>query len=212
MDDFQDIKDINQEITSFETPKYGSDVGAESIKDTAVYEESTGQVEQGVIKWVYNPGDILQQFQMYLRGVHLNHSTSQFEQLYKGYYMENNEKVFIPYKLMNDKGINDAMSIFTIYVNKVTSFSRYKAEEIDLVAKFLLFDLHERFIVHQSKEFEINPKDGFLIVNMMYDLIRSGWRQSLGGSSLDMLKKATKTTEVIGQQSSANKKPKWKFW
>ena len=73
---------------------------------------------------------------------------------------------------------------------------RYKAEEIDDTMRFFIFNYHDRYIIHKSKEFEVDPQDGFAIVNMMYDLIRSGWRQSLGGSSLNMLGKNTKVTET----------------
>lgn len=217
MDNFEEIESVDEDITELDVPQpvpaIQDQEKTELSRQIGRVEEQTGVHEQGVFKWVYDPANIFQQFELYLRGIHLNHSTGEFEQLYKGYYInEEGEKTWIPYKLMNDRGINDAMSLFTIYVNKVTSFSRYNSKEIDQTMRFVLFSLHERYIIHKCKDFEIDPKDGYITVNTMYDLIRSGWRQSLGGSSLNMLGKSTKVTEVIGQGGSSNKKPMWKFW
>lgn len=180
----------------------------------STYESDGGNVTEGIVKWVFDPSDIFDSFEMYLRGIVFDKNQNVGKQLYRGfYYNSKKEKILIPYRLMNERGINDAMSIMRAYVSRVTSFSQYSIEEINVALRMLLFDTLARYIVYKNREFEINPEDGYHIPFKMYDLVRSGWLQGYKGKSLGMLGKSTRITETIGgNRGMQEKKPKWQFW
>jgi hypothetical protein len=180
----------------------------------STYEDYNTGVSEGVVRWVFDPSDIFDSFEMYLRGLVFDKSSKTVKQLYRGYYIDpkTQQKVKVPYRLMNERGINDAMGILRSYVSRVTSFSQYNIDEINIALRVLLFDTLARYIVYKNVEFGIAAEDGYHIPFKMYDLIRSGWLQGYKGKSLNLLGKNTRISEVIGGKNTTEKKPKWQFW
>ena len=206
------MPDLKEEDEAKEEVKQQMPVALPEVKEE-VPQDAGQPAEEGVIKWVFDPDNIFQQFELYLRGYYFDRITGKIVKIYETYIdPETGEEVQVPYKVANEQGINDIMSTLIFNVNKVFSFSIKQEEEIKTELAKMAFDLHERYIVKYQKQFEIRPADGYKIGNDMYNIILSAWSQSLGGKGMGLIGTTVNVNENgLGSGNQSNSKPFWRI-
>lgn len=174
--------------------------------------EAGQPAEEGVIKWVFDPENIFQRFELYLRGYYFDSISGELKRVYRTYVDERTgEEYKVPVAIANEEGVNDIMSTLIFNVNRVFSFTIRKEEDIKLELARLSFDLHERYIIKFQRQFEINPANGYKIVNDMYNIILSAWSQSIGGKGMGLIGTTVNVNESTGGRQQESSRPFWRI-
>ena len=182
----EDFIDDNQPFKEEKIPFVPKKELNESVDEMDIasrtIERSTNPESHSVIPYIYDNNDMLDLFELNLRGYYIDR--------------RNNQLIKVKKQLANEKGINDIMGELRLLTNKQNSFAIREKQEILMGLEINEEGWIERYIFDKTAdEFGIRPEDGFKITNDMYNIVFSAWSQGLQGASLRFIRDSTRISE-----------------
>ena len=146
------------------------------------------------VRWLFNYEFIYTQIEAYLRGEALIYNPK--------YESFTRKKVSEP--LLNERGIQEVMTLVRSHINMLGSLSYLDEERIYLICKYLHIDL-ARLLFINAEEFEIEPHKLSIICDIVLNNVELNLRRSLGAMGL----KSVTVSERIIETRVEPKKKKW---
>jgi hypothetical protein len=146
------------------------------------------------VRWLFNYEFIYTQIEAYLRGEVLIYNPK--------YESFTRKKVSEP--LLNERGIQEVMTLVRSHINMLGSLSYLDEERIYLICKYLHIDL-ARLLFINAEEFEIEPHKLSIICDIVLNNVELNLRRSLGAMGL----KSVTVSERIIETRVEPKKKKW---
>jgi hypothetical protein len=156
-------------------------------------EEITTQPPEN-IRWLFDYEFLYTQIEAYLRGEALIYNPK-----YESY---TRKKVSEP--LLNDKGIQEVMTLVRSQINMLGALSYYDEERVYLICKYLHIDLANLLFIN-AEEFDVKPHKIPIICDVVINNVEHNLRRSLGAMGL----KSIITTERVIETRVEPKKKKW---
>ena len=146
------------------------------------------------VRWLFNYEFLYTQIEAYLRGEALIYNPK-----YESY---TRKKVSEP--LLNERGIQEVMTLVRSHINMLGSLSYLDEERIYLICKYLHIDL-ARLLFINAEEFEMEPHKLSIICDIVLNNVELNLRRSLGAMGL----KSVTVSERIIETRVEPKKKKW---
>jgi hypothetical protein len=146
------------------------------------------------VRWLFNYEFLYTQIEAYLRGEALIYNPK--------YESFTRKKVSEP--LLNERGIQEVMTLVRSHINMLGSLSYLDEERIYLICKYLHIDL-ARLLFINAEEFEMEPHKLSIICDIVLNNVELNLRRSLGAMGL----KSVTVSERIIETRVEPKKKKW---
>jgi hypothetical protein len=156
-------------------------------------EEVTFQPPEDV-RWLFNYENLYAQIEAYLRGEALIYNPK-----YESY---TRKKVSEP--LLNEKGVQEVMTLVRSHINMLGALSNYDEERIYMLCRHLHIDLANLLFIN-AEEFGVQPHKIPIVCGIVMNNIEHNLRRSIGAMGM----KSVTVSERIIETRVEPKKKKW---